>query len=217
MRRGGHAHQAALTVPEVRRLIAACLTPSERLVIRLLFYSGMRAGELAHLAPAWWRREEGVIVVPRSWPCVCAKCARRGGTWRPKTPSGARRIPVVEPDFQAALQEWRDDPRLKSRSPNRISQIVTRVSRRSGVDTYAHALRATRATYLLRNGFTDDELLRVFGWADAGEVRPYRARVRDSEVAERARQILPVAAFRDRLVEEWAERPRGPQRDVAYA
>lgn len=189
---------------QIRALFAACITERERIVVGLAFYTGFRASEIAHLRPQWVDLSERTIAVPDRWPCTCARCSRKGGVWRPKTPSGARRVPIFESQFEAVVRTWLRDPSLKSTSPERVSQIVLAVGRRAGLpQVYCHGLRSARAHYLRRCGLDERDLMRAFGWKDYREVVPYAQAAEEEEMILRASEILPAAEARDRL---WAVR-----------
>jgi integrase len=200
MPRRGHARGCRLTVAQIRDLFQSCLTERERIVVGLVFYTGFRASEVAHLRPQWVDLKERVITIPDRWPCSCARCARKGGVWRPKTPTGARRVPIFESQFEALLRAWLDKPSLKSNSPERVSQVVLAVGRRAGLpQVYCHGLRSARAYYLRRVGLDERDLMRAFGWKDYREVVPYAQAAEEEEMILKASDILPAAEVRDRL------------------
>jgi len=166
-----------LTPTESQAVLAACLTPTERIVVPLLRWTGMRGGEAESLLKRDVDLTQRLIVVRRS-----------------KTPTGLRTIPILHP-LVAPIADWLthqtalglddpDSPFLATRSgrPMRHAQVwtvVKRVSGRAGIRERSatdqnqrnvsrvspHTLRRTFGSDLINRGVRLEVVAKLLGHA----------------------------------------------------
>jgi len=78
----GRSEESALNETQLKKLWGACSEPTDKVLVGLCAFAGLRVGEAIHLNASWIK--EGCIVIPSSMPCNCWECHTRGG-WKPKT------------------------------------------------------------------------------------------------------------------------------------
>jgi site-specific recombinase XerD len=101
--------------------------------------------------------------------------------------AGKARISVFGDETAAAL--WRYITRFRGRedgplfvsehhgrlTPSGLSQVIRRISARSGVKVRPHALRHSWAHYALSAGIGESNIMQLAGWSDASMLRRYGA------------------------------------------
>lgn len=150
-----YSKQDALNEQERIRLINECKNKKEELVIKGLIYTGMRAGEFAHMKESWIDWQKGTIHIPR-----------QEGIWKPKTRSGAREIPMV---FEVKRVLYDYFQKHKEIGMNRVTlfRIVRRVGKRLRPfkKVYPHSLRATFASMMASQGMPASDMQAIMGWS----------------------------------------------------
>ncbi len=168
-----------LTDPEVDAVLDACATRLDDFSFRSLVYVGFRVSEFTHMKKDWvnWPRE--IITIPSRMKCDCTPCreeyrnkknkiTKPSGYWQPKTPAGARTIPVV-PEYKDQLKWFYKDHReVMEVYPWRqyVNRLLTDLEDRTDLHhrLFPHCLRGTFATMLARKGFSPYEIKDVLGW-----------------------------------------------------
>lgn len=172
-----------LSDAESARLLAAAVSPQERVITKLLRWTGIRNGEAVSLLIRDLDLGQAVLRVRQS-----------------KTDSGLRSIPVV-PDLGAELEQWLayvaarqqawtpTSPLLVTRhgtamKHQHVLQSVKRVAVRAGVRVdplsgksavTAHCLRRTFATDLLNRGARLEVVSKLLGHVDTRTTEKYYA------------------------------------------
>ena len=168
-----------LSPQEVDRFKKAAKDLCEVFLVYVLLYTGMRVSEVVHMKLSWVNFDRGIITIPESQPCRCQECKaalynRKGkmtkpaDTWKPKTSSSARVIPVV-PEVEDVLKSFFSKHKVvMDVVPSRGSAYHTLkvVARRAGIKhpVFPHALRGTFATMLAVKKFGVFELKDALGW-----------------------------------------------------
>ena len=168
-----------LSTQEVDHFKKAAKDPREVFLVYVLLYTGMRISELIHMKVSWINFERNVITIPESQPCRCQECKdplhnRKGkvtkpaNTWKPKTSSSARVIPIV-PEVDEVLKNFFSKHKaVMDVIPSRGSAHHTLkiVAKRAGIKhpVFPHALRGTFATMLAIKHFGVFELKDALGW-----------------------------------------------------
>jgi len=158
-----YSKQDVLNERERIDLLNACKDKKEELVVRGLIYTGMRAGEFAHLKESWvdWQKE--VIHIPR-----------QEGIWKPKTKSSAREIPML---FEVKRLLYNHFQNNKEIGMSRVTlfRIVKRVGRRLRPfkKVYPHSLRATFASMMAAQGMPASDMQVIMGWSKLETANSY--------------------------------------------
>jgi len=142
--------RAYLKLPELKALMDATRHPRDRLIIRMMYQTGLRVGELAALKIADIDFELGELSI-------------RQAKWHPE----GRKVPLVDEFTLALLSEYigmrMSEPEaplfLSSRrgpiSRRALEHMVERCGIRAGLEAgkaHPHALRHTHAVYALKSG-----------------------------------------------------------------
>ena len=69
---------------ERKKIMEECKTEKENVSVKIILFTGLRAGELQNLKKYWIDWSKDIINVPR-----------QDGGWFPKTKAGARQIPLL--------------------------------------------------------------------------------------------------------------------------
>jgi len=198
MKRGA-SERYTLEEDQVKALLTESETLSNRLIIELMVFLGMRASEVAHFNSNWVRREE--IHIPPEQPCDCVNCQKSShpGKWKPKTRSGVRVLPIVDAIRNDLFTYINQSPKGFNLTRQAIWWNVKQISRRAGIkqkglakDTiYPHALRATAATFLASKGMDAQALAYVLGWSNIAIAQHYITLARAKNLAhQQMRDIL---------------------------
>ena len=172
-----YSKEDALNKNERDDLINACETDKERLVIKGLIYTGMRASEFSHMKESWidWQRE--VIHIPRE-----------EGGWTPKTKAGVREIPMV---YEIKKLFYDYFQKNKSIGMSRVSlfRTVKKVGARLRPfkKVYPHSLRATFASMMAEKGMPSVDIQSIMGWAKLETANSY---VRSTRALENFREKM---------------------------
>jgi site-specific recombinase XerD len=173
---------------EVKSVLDNCATPLESFTFRSLVYAGFRVSEFVHMRKTWVKWTRGVMVIPSRMKCNCKTCERelinkngtvtkKSGYWQPKTPAGARAIPIV-PEYKDHLTWfYQDHKEVMEVYPWRqyVNNLLNDLEDRSDLNNrlFPHCLRGTFATMLARKGFSPYEIKDVLGWERIEEAMYY--------------------------------------------
>ncbi len=165
---------------QVRALLAACNSPTEDLLLRILIGSGVRMSELCGLA----------VRGPDGLPDLMIDSLDRGYAelrvrWESAKGGRARRVPVT-PQLATAIKRYTSRHRPASDSPvlllNRngrpflkggVEATMNRLERRLGFRVHAHAFRHTFATVATQMGWNFERLRSAMGHADYTVLQRY--------------------------------------------
>jgi len=156
--RVGRRLPTVLTRAEVERLLQAAETEREVVVLRLLYFTGMRVSELCSLT---WDRvdlSEGVIRVLGK--------------------GNKERMVLVDPETAEILRGWREKSRgerVVPLSPRTVQRMIKEVARRAGINKRVtpHALRHSLATHLLEAGADIRAIQELLGHASLSTTQVY--------------------------------------------
>jgi integrase/recombinase XerD len=172
-----YSKQDVLNEQERTELIEACQTKKEEFVIKSLLYSGMRASELAHMRESWidWQKE--VIHIPQ-----------QEGTWKPKTKSSAREIPMKF-ELKKVLYDYFKENKSVKMSRVTIFRVVKSLGQRLRPfkKVYPHSLRATFASNMAEKGLSAADIQAIMGWAKLETANSY---VRSTKALENFREKM---------------------------
>jgi len=134
-----------LTTEEAARLMAACRTGRERLVIFTLLDTGMRLSEFCSLT------RDAV-----DWQSHRLSIVGKGGQ---------RRVVPMTPRVHALLEAYFAVEESIGMAPRTVQEIVKRVARRAGITRKVtpHILRHTFAVFALRRGVSLPSLQKILG------------------------------------------------------
>ena len=176
--------QPTYTQDEVETLLAACGTRTlegvrDRALVRVLFDTGVREGELLSMTLPDWERG-------RAW--VTGK-------------TGPREVPLgmaARQELERYLRRWRitETPLWRGKkgplTESGVVQVVKRLCRKAGVPHKGvHAFRRAAAVQMKRDGMQDSDLLEVFGWKTVVMLRRYTAAVAAELAREAHRRYSP--------------------------
>lgn len=177
-------------------VLAACReksparTARNTAVILLMLESGLRRFEVAALDLSDVDLKQRTVIV------------RRGK-------AGKSRVSVFGSDTSAALWKYlryrgRQDGALfvsahgrgARITPSGLSQLVSRVSRQSGVKVRPHVFRHSWAHQNLAAGLGESSLMQLAGWSDANMLRRYGASLAQERAIAAGRQVQVAQAMR---------------------
>jgi len=163
-----------LTKAQIEQLLAACHNARDQLLLRLLYESGLRIGEVLNL----WLQD---IDIPRKMVKVCDHGEVVNGVSL-KTPSAQRSVSVSEDlinlllDYVAGAHDdtvTTDHIFLKRSGKRRgqpltyadVNDLFVRLRHQTGVDASAHVFRHTSFTHLAKAGWAPEYLRERAGHA----------------------------------------------------
>lgn len=144
--------QPTVTWEKYQEIRKRLTEPKERLVVEMLWSTGMRVGELARLARSDLFLADGYVVVRQ-------------------TKAGEPRLAPLSDQAQRSLRRWKqkeDCELLIGMSSNAIQQLL----RRRGLPS-PHAWRRGWAVHSLRSGISQASLQRAAGWRSSAMVLRY--------------------------------------------
>jgi len=134
---------------ELKRLLAAPRRPRDRLILRLLYETGMRVGELAELRIGDIDLENGEITIQR------AKRHKEGR----KVPLISDYTKILLRDYIGTRKNKRDHLLVSNKRTNlsrrQIERLVSKYGETAGIDKdkcHPHVLRHSHAVYALKSG-----------------------------------------------------------------
>jgi len=146
--------QPTVTVDEYRTALRSVVTPRDRLVIELLWCTGMRVSELARLDVDDVNPGERFAVV------------RQSKSGKP------RLVPLSEPACRLIRRHSPDEGLLLGMSAHAIQQMLRRVGAPS-----PHAWRRGWAVHALRSGVSQTSVQAAAGWSSGAMVTRYTSAV----------------------------------------
>ena len=159
----GRSEEYVLSEGQLQQLWKNCYELKDKVLVGLLGYMGMRAGEAAHFRSDWVKEE--AIHIPASMPCHCNECWNRG-YWKPKSKAGARIIPIPRFLKPGLVDYLRSSPDGLQMSRQAIWYRIQQLAEKAKLPkTFPHSLRATAATTLASKRFTGMERCAFMGWA----------------------------------------------------
>jgi len=162
MPKRGRSEESALNEGQLKRLWNVCKEPTDKVLVGLCAFTGLRVGEAIHLNASWIK--EGCVVIPSSMPCNCWEC--KGGDWHPKTKAGARTIPLPSILKPVLMDYLRAHPEGLKMTRQTANNRVKALQEKAGLPhIFPHALRASYATLLSIKGMNAAELCVVMGWS----------------------------------------------------
>jgi len=172
---------------EVQRVLSACLTLRDKMVILLLADSGIRRAEACALNWGDVDIETGLIRVLRG----------KGGKYR-KVAIGVstRQVLLV---YQKTVCHYDNDPLIQTMTGTRLTlsgmqSAFMRISERAGVKVTPHALRRTFATLSRRGGMDLLELQALMGHASLDMTKHY-IQMLDEDLLEAHRNHGPIDRY----------------------
>ncbi|MBT9133054.1 MAG: putative prophage phiRv2 integrase [Firmicutes bacterium] len=167
----GQAEEYIYTEDQLQKLFGACRDTTDKAVVGMLGYMGLRVGEVVHLKPKWIR-DESINIPPRQ-DCNCFECSGRG-YWTPKSKAGSRVLAIpgfLKPAIYEFTQEYPEGINMTRQGIwHRVQRLVQKAKCPPG---HCHSLRATAATILASRGFTSVELCQYMGWARISMAESY--------------------------------------------
>jgi integrase len=181
---------AALTADQEERILAACQSSRDRLILELFLATGVRVSEMAALtltSVMFDARPPRVVVLGSVHDPNCTKNRRpRQAPFRHAYASLPRRLSdwiqhERDPDRQSQRHElFLSRPRVPSNQRAQeplgiygFERLCTRIGERAGVHFSPHVLRHTWATRLVNAGVQPIHLMEVGGWSSIEMVRRY--------------------------------------------
>ena len=181
--------QPTYSEAEVKRLLAACDTRTlqglrDRAIVMVLFYTGVREGELVSMVlPDWERRSVRVD----------------GKTGIRQVYLGAAALQAIERYVRRwGITDgslWRGKKGAMTGSG--VLQLMRRLCRRVDVDDKGfHAFRRAAAAQMKRLGVNDSDILEVMGWRDITMLRRHTAAVAGKLAQAAHQRYSPADALR---------------------
>lgn len=135
------------------------------LILKLLFYTGVRVKELVNIKMSDVYLDENKIFIEHG-------------------KGGKDRYVLFNQDFKLALKSYMQNnrknkylfqTRLNNKyTPRRIQQIVKHYAKKAGVFATPHTFRHQAITWLSKNGFTDAELMLISGHSSKESLKIYQ-------------------------------------------
>lgn len=140
-----------LSIEDQDRLVNACQTSKEKLVVNGLLETGLRAGELAALTKQNFRWQEGIIVLDG-----------KGGPFGRM--SKTRIVPLTRVS-RAIYEQWFAINDKFPVGKRQIEKVIKKVANRAGITANCcpHVLRHTFAVRTIEKGISTRSLMLVLG------------------------------------------------------
>lgn len=180
-------HLTSLSTDEVRRMLAACETWTERLALHILAYTGSRRGAVAQLRRRDYDKDAGELTFHE-----------KGGKTITK-PIPGQLVGLLNSAIAAGVYTAPDDylippenrlRRLGPRDDKIIWKVVKRVAERCGIEAHVHAFRAAFAVYFLET--KPDKLIALqslLGHSNLETTRIYLRRLDRKRAMEEVRDL----------------------------
>jgi site-specific recombinase XerD len=155
-------------------------------ILRLLFDTGMRRGELAGL-----RVEDVDLESGHDVAYVVGKGRRpRASPFTSETATAIRRYLKARAQHPHAKSEWLWVGKKGRLTDNGVLQMVRRRGRQAGLDhVWVHLFRHTYAHQMLLDGMQEGDLMRLAGWKSRQMLARYGASAADERAREAYRRI----------------------------
>lgn len=176
-----------LSVSEILKVLSACLTIRDKMVIHLLADSGIRRAEACALNWGDVNIETGLIRVLRG----------KGGKYRKVVIGESSRKVLLA--YQKTVCHYDNDPLIQTKTGTRLTlsgmqSAFMRISERAGVKVTPHALRRTFATLSHRAGMDLFELQDLMGHASLDMTKHY-IQMLDEDLLEAHRNHGPIDRY----------------------
>ena len=175
----------SLDADSLQRVINACTNPRDKAIIMFMADSGTRRQETINLNWGDVDIQSGLVRVARG----------KGGKARSVVLGATTRRALLK--YRKTVKDISDDaPLFQAKGGGRFTgkgfrEIFVRLSKRSGVQVNAHAMRRTFAILSLRAGMSPLHLQALGGWASLEMVRHY-AQMVDDDLLQAHKQASPV-------------------------
>lgn len=188
--KGKSAPVHVLSPAEIAKVLAACSTPRDQALIRLMLSSGLRRTEVCSLDVEDVDLKQRTIMVKRG----------KGGKARvavmdDEAAKALWRLLRTRPEGSVALFEGRSGTRM---TPGSLNHAVTRIAGRSGIPLHPHQLRHTWAHYALSGGIGERNLMQLAGWSNPAMLARYGAALASERAVEAGRQVQVSQVIRSR-------------------
>jgi integrase/recombinase XerD len=148
-----------LTIPEMREMISTAIDPRDRIIVRMLYATGVRVSELLNIS----KRD---IDFDRFTIKVFGKGAKE-------------RIVLIPGDMADDLKQYcetlRNDEKLFDLTPRTVQRDIKMLARRAGIskNVTPHKLRHSFATHMLQNGGNVVAIQKLLGHASLNTTQIY--------------------------------------------
>jgi integrase len=175
----------SLDADTLQQVIKACDNPRDKAIIMLMADSGTRRGETINLNWGNVDIQSGLARIQKGKGCK-ARSVVIGATTRWALLKYGRTI--KDTSDKATLFQTKNGGRFTGKG---FREIFVKLSKKSGVQVNAHAMRRTFAILSLRAGMSPLHLQALGGWANLEMVRHY-AQMVDDDLLQAHKQALPV-------------------------
>ncbi|MDU4598153.1 MAG: tyrosine-type recombinase/integrase [Clostridium sporogenes] len=145
------------TVDEFKTFMQYIKKPIYKLIFNILFWTGMRIGELMALTYRDIDLENKIINIDKSY----AKLDGEDIIDDPKTPKSTRTITIPDflcqgiEDYKSKMYEIKENQRIFTMSKQSVNQMLNRICKKAGVKKIRiHDLRHSHASLLIELNFT---------------------------------------------------------------
>ena len=164
----------AVKASDIPRLLKACDSTRDKLVVAMLADTGLRLSELASIYP-------GDVDLERDTIIVWGKGAKQ-------------RVVRYGPTTRELLIQWlrvrHDFGTLLTMPPRGISSMLTRLQTQTGIKCNAHAFRRTFATESIRNGLNVFYVQSLLGHSSLTMTRIYAEQVSSEDAIKAYKPIV---------------------------
>lgn len=145
------------TVDEFKTFMQYIKKPIYKLIFNILFWTGMRIGELMALTYRDIDLENKIINIDKSY----TKLKKKDIIDDPKTPKSTRSITIPDflcqeiEDYKSKMYEIKENQRIFTMSKQSVNQMLNRICKKAGVKKIRiHDLRHSHASLLIELNFT---------------------------------------------------------------
>ena len=164
---------------DIKKINKILKTPQEKLLFKVLLFTGMRISEFLHFKKDWISKDWDYIQIPKEQKCDCKECKRlREGIWKPKTAEGVRTIPLLS-EIKIILKGYFNnyDTIMEFYPYGRVEcwKIIKQLGKKAELKQhlFPHALRGSHATILAQHDFKEFDLTSAMGWKSIQTARDY--------------------------------------------
>lgn len=145
------------TVDEFKTFMQYIKKPIYKLIFNILFWTGMRIGELMALTYRDIDLENKIINIDKSY----TKLKKKDIIDDPKTPKSTRSITIPDflcqeiEDYKSKMYDIKENQRIFTMSKQSVNQMLNRICKKAGVKKIRlHDLRHSHASLLIELNFT---------------------------------------------------------------
>ena len=175
----------SLDADTLQKVISVCDSPRDKAIIMLMADSGKRRAETINLNWGDVDMQSGLVKIARG----------KGGKARSVVIGAATRRALLK--YRRTIKDASDNaPMFQTRYGGRFTgkgfrEIFVRLSKKSGVQVNAHAMRRTFAILSLRAGMSPLHLQALGGWASLEMVKHY-AQMVDDDLVQAHKTASPI-------------------------